>query len=146
MAPAAVPAAAAALAAEEEAAAAMAKARERRARKARAKKLRALEDRGGEGSGGGGGGGGGGRKRKPRSRSEVALQQQVDRMGFLKRATDRDGRPLLENDAMTRKVVGLVEMRDKFQAHLLTLLEAEEAADGAAMAQLLLFCLRGGLE
>ena len=118
-------AAAAALANEEEAEAALAKAKERRARKARAKKLRSLHSRQGadvddlEGD----------FKRKPRSRAELKLQHQLDRMDFIKRATGRDGKPLLHDDKLTRQVVELVEARDKFQAHLLMLLEAEESEE-----------------
>ena len=118
-------AAAAALANEEEAEAALTKAKERRARKARAKKLRSLHSRQGgnvddlEGD----------FKRKPRSRAELQLQHQLDRMDFIKRATGRAGKPLLHDDKLTRQVVELVEARDKFQAHLLMLVEAEESEE-----------------
>ena len=56
------------------------------------------------------GGSPGGGKRKPRSRAEMKLQAQVDRMAFIKRATGRDGRPLLEDDRLTKQVVELVMM------------------------------------
>ena len=121
-------AAAEALAAEAEAEALLQKEKDRRSRKARAKKLRALNRSRGGSPGGG--------KRKPRSRAEMKLQAQVDRMAFIKRATGRDGRPLLEDDRLTKQVVELVEMRDKHQAHLLTLLENEEAEEARRKREL----------
>lgn len=76
------------------------------------------------------------RKLDPHEQAALRLEEQTRGMEFIRKAKGPDGRPALMNNKVKDRVLNLAALRDRYQAQLLTMLEAEDQREVERRAEL----------